>query len=198
MCVRRNEVYDNLLRRQGHLGDCGVFLASWCANCKVSLLTILHYFRDAMQQNRYSVSTRRTYYLGSNMLGTRRYGIATSIKLISLAYHSALQHATVGAILFGSSENRADLLFDLLFGPLQSRRNEHLKYNHFRRSSMPLSSPRLVTIIQMITRLIRNSRTYSLNLMKIYTLKMSPRRRRRLQTGGARQMNTHPKLSTII
>jgi hypothetical protein len=47
------------------------FLASWCANCEVSLLMILHYFRDAVQQNRYSV-TSQTYHLGSNTLGMRQ------------------------------------------------------------------------------------------------------------------------------
>ena len=127
-----------------------------------------------MQQNRYSV-TCLTYHLGSNTLGTRRYGIAMSIKLTSLlAYGLAPQHAMVGAILSGSYQSHADLLFDLQSDPLQSRRIKHLKYNHFRRNSMPQSNPRLVTIKQTTTSLIRNSRTYSLNLMKIYTLKMTP------------------------
>ena len=39
---------------------------------------------------------------------------------------------------------------------------------------------------------------HSLNLIKMYTLTMTPRRRRRLRTGGARRMDIHPKLLTII
>ena len=199
MYVRRNEVYNESLRRQGHLGDCDVFLASWCVNCKVTLLTILHYCRDAVPQNRYLV-TRLIYHLGSNRLGTRRYGsIATLIKLTSLAglwLGAATRHG--GSDAFWILGNRADRLFDLQFGSLQSRRNKHFKCNHFWRSSKPQSNPRSVIIAQMMTRLIRNFRKYSLNLMKIYTLTMTPRRRKRLWTGGARQMNIHPKLLTII
>jgi hypothetical protein len=89
MYVRRNEVFDDLLARQDHLGDCGVFLASWFANCcEVTLLTILHFCMDVVQQSRY-LDTRLTYHLGSNTVGTRRYGTAMSIKSTSLGIGSA-------------------------------------------------------------------------------------------------------------